>query len=51
MDALPLLTVAKRCLTSVRCRYKHQSWSCSKMNALEGLIVAIIINGTSGGGA
>ena len=50
LEALPLLTVAKRCLTSVHCRHKHQSWICWKLNALQVLIVAISINRASGVG-
>jgi hypothetical protein len=28
LDAIPLLTVATRCFTSVHCRHKHESWIC-----------------------
>ena len=51
LDALPLLTVATRCLRSAPCRHTYQSWSCEKLNALHVLTVAININPVSGGGA
>jgi hypothetical protein len=50
LNALQVLDVATRCLTSAHCRHNHQSRSCEKLNALQVLTVATSINPGSGVG-